>query len=78
MGMLLFTKSTTAWLLITLAAGYLVCVLASKEQKFLKKAGLAIGSLIVISSLLLLACKLAWRIKTCCDVYKGTYSQRIR
>ncbi|MCX5710519.1 MAG: hypothetical protein NT060_00880 [Candidatus Omnitrophica bacterium] len=79
MGVLLFTKSTTAAFMITLAVGDVICVLANKEKGFLRKAGMVIGAGIIISSILLVSCKIAWRLKTACDVYQGTYSaQRLR
>lgn len=49
------TGVTRAFLLIALALGYIVCSLANKEEKALRKAGYVIGiSIIVLSSLLIL------------------------
>ena len=43
-------------LLIALALGYIVCVLAKKEEKALKSIGYIIGtSIIIVSSVLILA-----------------------
>jgi ABC-type uncharacterized transport system permease subunit len=56
-------------LLVALGLGYIVCYLANKETKFLRKLGFAIGAFIIVASSVLILAKAFWTLsiytKTC-------------
>lgn len=51
-------------LMIALSLGYIVLVLAKKEQKNLKKIGYAIGIFVIAVCSVLLIAKTLWTVKT--------------
>ncbi len=48
-------------LLIGLGVGYIVCIFAKKQDGFLKSLGYLLGTVILISSMILLICNIAIR-----------------
>ncbi len=50
-----------AWLLITIAVGYWVLIVASKEKGGLKKLGKVLGIVIIVLSFLGVGCKLYYK-----------------
>lgn len=63
MGMCMRLNGTAA--LMALGLGYIVCYLANREEKNLRKVGYVIGIFMIITSCLLILAKAAWMVKGC-------------
>ena len=59
-----------AILLVSLGLGYVVCYFANQEEKQLKNVGIAIGTFIIVMSLVFLLGSVLISFKSCMDVKK--------